>query len=77
MGEVHPGLFAMGKFKKIPHNKIQREIQNRPKNRDEILKNLKRIEKKHCDKMEKLKSLGIKYEFHLNGRVFNHFINYP
>jgi nucleolar protein 15 len=64
--EVHPDLFKGGKFKKIPHNKILREKHNRDKTPEEVEKNMKRLKKKFELKMDKIKELGIKYDFNFD-----------
>ncbi len=63
--QLHPKTFvgANRKFKTIPWNKIQRIKQNKAKTPEETEKITARLLAKEEEKRNKLKELGINYEF--------------
>jgi len=63
--KVHPDTFkgANRKFKKIPYRKIAKEQHNKPKEPEQAERTIKRLVKNENKKREKLKELGIEYDF--------------
>jgi len=63
--QIHPNTFkgANRKFKRIPFRKLAKEIHNSPKEPEQVQKTIKRLLKKEKMKRQKIKELGIEYEF--------------
>ena len=51
------------KFRRLPHNKIERQKVNREKSEEEILKGVKRLKESRDRKRRELRDKGIEYEF--------------
>jgi nucleolar protein 15 len=63
--KIHPGLFkgAGERYKVLPWNKIQRLKHNRKKNEAEQQLHIEGLQAKDAKKRQKLKDLGIDYDF--------------
>jgi nucleolar protein 15 len=63
--KIHPSLFkgAGEKFKALPWNKIQRQKHNRAKTDEEKKLHIEGLHAKDAKKRQKLKELGIDYDF--------------